>query len=386
MGIHVLGTGSYTPAFQVTNEDMAKIVETNDEWIRTRTGIGTRHISDGEPTWYMGAQAAKRAIEAAGIDPLEIGLLIDTTITPEYCTPSMSCIIQRETGAANAACFDMNAACSGFVYAMDTAHRFLKTDPTMRYALVVANESLSKITNYNDRSSCILFGDGAAAALIEYKEDALYTSHLGADGTGAKFLYAHSALPQSPFVKPERLAEYDDGIGAAPEGWEHAMLQDGREVYKFATHALAKAATMAAEKIGFDLNDLDKIVPHQANMRIGADAVDGRVVESAFKACPCPPIQQHSAEIENDVGDGRNCNGHRETLLVACVCLPPVYRTHVREGRFRLRVRRFLKVIGAERLAWVLKKANLDVFGDCDDCHADHFEHTINPKLNQHVV
>ena len=228
MGIHVLGTGSYTPAFQVTNEDMAKIVETNDEWIRTRTGIGTRHISDGEPTWYMGAQAAKRAIEAAGIDPLEIGLLIDTTITPEYCTPSMSCIIQRDTGAANAACFDMNAACSGFVYAMDTAHRFLKTDPTMRYALVVANESLSKITNYNDRSSCILFGDGAAAALIEYKEDALYTSHLGADGTGAKFLYAHSALPQSPFVKPERLAE----------------------------------------KIGFDLNDLDKIVPHQANMRI----------------------------------------------------------------------------------------------------------------------
>lgn len=268
MGIRVLGTGSYTPAFQVTNEDMAKIVETNDEWIRTRTGIGTRHISDGEPTWYMGAEAAKRAIAAAGIDPLEIGLLIDTTITPEYCTPSMSCIIQRETGAANAACFDMNAACSGFVYAMDTAHRFLKTDSSMRYALVVANESLSKITNYSDRSSCILFGDGAAAAVIEYKEDALYTSHLGADGTGAKFLYAHSALPQSPFVKPERRAEYDDSIGAGPEGWEHTMLQDGREVYKFATHALAKAATMAAEKIGFDLNELDKIVPHQANIRI----------------------------------------------------------------------------------------------------------------------
>lgn len=144
MGIRVLGTGSYTPAFQVTNEDMAKIVETNDEWIRTRTGIGTRHISDGEPTWYMGAEAAKRAIAAAGIDPLEIGLLIDTTITPEYCTPSMSCIIQRETGAANAACFDMNAACSGFVYAMDTAHRFLKTDSSMRYALVVANESLPR--------------------------------------------------------------------------------------------------------------------------------------------------------------------------------------------------------------------------------------------------
>lgn len=269
MGIRVLGTGSYTPAFQVTNEDMAKIVETNDEWIRTRTGIGTRHISDGEPTWYMGAEAAKRAIAAAGIDPLEIGLLIDTTITPEYCTPSMSCIIQRETGAANAACFDMNAACSGFVYAMDTAHRFLKTDSSMRYALVVANESLSKITNYSDRSSCILFGDGAAAAIIEYAPDALYTSHLGADGTGAKYLYAHSALPRSPFVKAKREVECGDpDMQLAPQGWEYTMLQDGREVYRFATHALEKAARLAAEKIGFDLNDLDKVVPHQANMRI----------------------------------------------------------------------------------------------------------------------
>ena len=279
MGIRVLGTGSYTPAFQVTNEDMAKIVETNDEWIRTRTGIGTRHISDGEPTWYMGAEAAKRAIAAAGIDPLEIGLLIDTTITPEYCTPSMSCIIQRETGAANAACFDMNAACSGFVYAMDTAHRFLKTDPSMRYALVIANESLSKITNYSDRSSCILFGDGAAAAVIEYKEDALYTSHLGADGTGAKYLYAHSALPQSPFVKPERQAEYDDGIEPGPEGWEHTMRQDGREVYKFAIKAMANSAQKAAEKIGFDLQQLDKIVPHQANIRI---------IETAMKSLKMP--------------------------------------------------------------------------------------------------
>jgi len=268
MGIHVLGTGSYTPDFQVTNDDMAKIVETDDEWIRTRTGISTRHISDGEPTWYMGAKAAERAIEAARIDPKEIGLLIDTTITPEYCTPSMSCIVQREVGTVNAACFDLNAACSGFVYAMDTAHRFLQTDRSMKYALIVANESLSKITNYSDRSSCILFGDGAAAAVISYAENALYTSFLGANGTGAKYLYAHSALPKSPFVKQERLAEYDDGIGAGPTDWEHTMLQDGREVYKFATHALAIAAEKAAEKIGFDLNDLNKIVPHQANMRI----------------------------------------------------------------------------------------------------------------------
>ena len=181
----------------------------------------------------------------------------------------MSCIIQRETKAVNAACFDLNAACSGFVYAMDTAHRFLMTDPHMKYALVVANESLSKITNYSDRSSCILFGDGAAAAIIEYAPDALYTSYLGADGTGAKYLYAHSALPRSPFVKAKREVECGDpDMQLAPQGWEYTMLQDGREVYRFATHALEKAARLAAEKIGFDLNHLDKVVPHQANMRI----------------------------------------------------------------------------------------------------------------------
>jgi len=139
----------------------------------------------------------------------------------------------------------------------------------MKYALVVANESLSKITNYSDRSSCILFGDGAAAAIIEYAPDALYTSHLGADGTGAKYLYAHSALPRSPFVKAKREVECGDpDMQLAPQGWEYTMLQDGREVYRFATHALEKAARLAAEKIGFDLNDLDKVVPHQANMRI----------------------------------------------------------------------------------------------------------------------
>ena len=205
MGIHILGTGSYTPPCTLTNADLSEMVETNDEWIRTRTGISVRHVSDGEPTWYMGVQAAQQAIATAGIDPADIGLIIDTTITGEFCTPSMSCIIQRETKAVNAACFDLNAACSGFVYAMDTAHRFLMTDPHMKYALVVANESLSKITNYSDRSSCILFGDGAAAAIIEYAPDALYTSHLGADGTGAKYLYAHSALPRSPFVKAKPL-------------------------------------------------------------------------------------------------------------------------------------------------------------------------------------
>ena len=277
MGIHILGTGSYTPAFQVTNADMAKIVETNDEWIRTRTGIQSRHIADGEPTWYMGAQAASHAIEMAGIDPKDIGLIIDTTITPDFSTPSVSCLVQREIGAVQAACFDLNAACSGFVYGMETAHCFLKTNREMKYALVVANENLTRITNYSDRSSCILFGDGAAAAIVEYQEDRLYSSYLSADGTGAKFLYARTATPDNPFCK--RKAEYDDGIEPGPEGWEHTMRQDGREVYKFAIKAMANSAQKAAEQIGFDLQQLDKIVPHQANIRI---------IETAMKSLKMP--------------------------------------------------------------------------------------------------
>lgn len=277
MGIHILGTGSYTPAFQVTNADMAKIVETNDEWIRTRTGIQSRHIADGEPTWYMGAQAASHAIEMAGIDPKDIGLIIDTTITPDFSTPSVSCLVQREIGAVQAACFDLNAACSGFVYGMETAHCFLKTNREMKYALVVANENLTRITNYSDRSSCILFGDGAAAAIVEYQEDRLYSSYLSADGTGAKFLYARTATPDNPFCK--RKAEYDDGIEPGPEGWEHTMRQDGREVYKFAIKAMANSAQKAAEKIGLDLQQLDKIVPHQANIRI---------IETAMKSLKMP--------------------------------------------------------------------------------------------------
>ncbi len=280
MGLHILGTGSYTPEYALTNEDLTKFIETNDEWIRTRTGISERRIADGEPTWYMGAQAAKAAIEAAGIDAADIGLIIDTTITQDYCTPSVSCIVQRETGAVNAACFDLNAACAGFVYAMDMAHRFLKTEPTAKYALVLANEQLSRITNYEDRTSCILFGDGAAAAVVEYKEDALYTSHLGADGTGAKFLYAVSALPPSPFVKADKAAQKWDDFENPIEGkFAHGINQDGKEVYRFATQAMPKAAKAAAAKIDFDIQQLDKIVPHQANIRI---------IETAMKNMKLP--------------------------------------------------------------------------------------------------
>lgn len=262
-GIEILGTGSYIPALCVTNDDLAKIVDTNDEWISSRTGISSRRIADGEPTWKMGAEAAKEAVKNAGIDPSDIGLIIDATITSDFSTPSMACLIQREIGAKNAAAFDLGAACSGFVYSVDAAKRYLQTEPELKYVLVVANEMLSRITDYTDRSTCILFGDGAAAAVIGRSEK-LYTSYIGADGWGAHALYAKVNKSFSPF-RTSRTDEIDSGDFAVGST---CLVQDGKEVYKFATKALPSAAQNAAAKIGLDIQDIDWFIPHQANMRI----------------------------------------------------------------------------------------------------------------------
>lgn len=263
-GINIVSTGGYTPLLAVTNDDMAKIVETNDEWIRTRTGISQRRMSDGEPTWYLGAMASKQAIERAGIDPKDIGLIISSTITNDFVTPSAACLIQREIGAVNAAAFDLGAACSGFVYAVDTACRFLATDDNLKYVLVSANENLSYITNFADRSSCVLFGDGAAAVILE-RSDKLFTSWLGADGTGAKFLFAKNLYQHSPFITEDHSVIDDE---TDPSINHRLLIQDGKEVYKFATKALPTAAKNAAEKINLDISDIDLFIPHQANIRI----------------------------------------------------------------------------------------------------------------------
>lgn len=261
-GIEILGMGSYSPSLCVTNDDMAKIVDTSDEWITTRTGIKSRRLVNGEPTWEMGLKAAEEAVKNSGIDPLDIRLIIDTTITNDFFTPSVACVIQDKIGASNAAAYDLNAACSGFVYAVDAAKRYLQTDPDMKYVLVVANETLSRVTDYTDRSTCVLFGDGAAAAVIGRSEK-LFTSFIGADGSGAHFLYAKSHKVRHPM----RTAEDHIDSGEFAAGTTY-LVQDGKEVYKFATKALPMAARKAAEKIGFDLNTVDWFVPHQANIRI----------------------------------------------------------------------------------------------------------------------
>lgn len=262
-GIKILGTGSYLPGKVATNEDFTKFLDTSDEWIKTRTGIEERRCSEGEPTWYMAIEASKKAIEMAGVDPMDIGLIISTSVTPDYITPSVACLIQRELKNIESMAIDINCACSGFTYGIDMAKRYLQTDRTLKYVLVVGAENLTKIVDYKDRSTCILFGDGAAAAVIEYA-DTLYTSHLGADGSGGKYLYAHYFPPANAFIGENRRI-IESGI---PEEGGHYLRQDGRSVYKFAVQALPLAVRKAAEKIDLSLDKIDVFVPHQANTRI----------------------------------------------------------------------------------------------------------------------
>lgn len=261
MGVNILGLGSYVPEQKLNNDDFKRFVETDDEWIRTRTGITERRMAGWEPTWYMGLKAVEQAIERAGISPEEVGLIISTSVTPDFLTPSMACVIQGKIGAVNAAAFDLGAACSGFVYAVDTAERFLRTDDKLKYAVVVANEALSRFLDFNDRTTCILFGDGAAAAVIE-KSDKLYSSALCSDGTGAVNLCARS-LNIAPEVQTE-----SDFVDEFPQNGLHHLYQNGKEVYKFATSALPKSFELAAEKIGITKDEIDWFIPHQANVRI----------------------------------------------------------------------------------------------------------------------
>ncbi len=266
-GIRILGTGSYAPPLTADNHAFTRFLDTSDEWIRTRTGISNRHISNGEPTWFMGLSAAREALEAAGVAPAQVGLILDATVTPDFVTPATACVIQRELGAVNAMAFDVNSACTGFLCIFDMAVRYLATDPALEYVLVIANENLTKIVNYEDRASCILFGDGAAACVVTRDEAAAYASFFSADGTGGEFLCARSFPPANAF---------SDGGSVVPDGLptqDHYLLQDGRAVYRFATAAMPHAVECALERAGLQLSDIDWLIPHQANLRIIETAV-----------------------------------------------------------------------------------------------------------------
>lgn len=270
-GIKILGTGSYIPPKVVTNNDFAEYIETSDEWIRSRTGIGERHISDDKSNVQMAVEAANKAIADSGVSPEEIDLVIASTCTPDYFYPSMSCMIQAETGAVNAAAVDVNAACTGFIVALDMAHKYLNFDE-YKNILIVASERLSTHLDYEDRASCVLFGDGAGAVVVT-KSNKKFCSFIGASGEAEgpnKTLYCKVNYdPNCPFIDDKKL--YD---GIITNDKQHKYLQmAGKGVYKFAVTAMPKAAKIVCDKVGTDVKDVDLVIPHQANIRIIETAV-----------------------------------------------------------------------------------------------------------------
>lgn len=263
-GIEFLGTGSYVPEFVADNDKFSEILDTSDEWIFPRTGIKQRHIATDKPNYYMGTEAAKRALESAGMSAEDLELIIVSTCTPDFFYPAMSCLIQKRLGAKKAACFDVNSACTGFISSLDIAQKYLETG---KYAnvLIVSSEKLSNQTDYTDRASCILFGDAAGAVLLK-KSDKRFDSFLGAEGDEFEALYCkvnyHGNCPW---------------FGDIDEFYEHRfdtfskqnfLVQDGKAVYKFAVNAMADAVKNVAAKGGFDVSELDLVIPHQANLRI----------------------------------------------------------------------------------------------------------------------
>lgn len=243
MSVGIIGTGHYVPPRVVTNQDMEKIVETNDEWIRTRTGIEERRIADDDiDTSDMAFHAAENALEEANIKAEDLDLILVATVTPDSPFPSVACRLQDRLGAMKAAAMDISAACSGFMYGLITAKQFIDTK-TYQHILVIGVEKLSKITDWEDRNTCVLFGDGAGAAIVgEVSEGkGILSFELGANGSGGKYLYQDK---------------------------QDHLIQNGREVFKFAVRQMPKSAVSVIEKIGYNKEDVDYLIPHQANIRI----------------------------------------------------------------------------------------------------------------------
>lgn len=257
-GVGIIGIGSSLPEKVLTNADLEKIVDTSDEWITKRTGISERRILEKDKPGYMlGAEAARKAIDDAGITVEDIGLIIVSTTTPDYLTPTNACNIQRELGAAKAAAFDMSAACTGFIYALSVAEQFIRSD-VYKYILVIATEAMSKAVEMRDRNTCVLFGDGAGAAVIGKVSagEGILSTHLGADGNlGNK-------------VTIPCLYMSDEDIEHREFENKRTIWQDGQEIYKFATRIMPAAVEKVVEDSIYSLEDVNYIIPHQANMRI----------------------------------------------------------------------------------------------------------------------
>ncbi len=261
MPIVISGSGSCIPALRTTNDDLAARIETTDEWIRSHTGIGCRHFAeDGQVTSDLAADAARKAMAKAGVTADQIDIIVVATATPDYLGfPSTACIVQEKIGAVNAAAFDLTAGCTGFIYALDVASGMLQQHGRKR-ALVIGAETLSRIIDWEDRASCVLFGDGSGAVVIEKTDAAdgrgLGQSWLRAKGAGAKSLI---------LTQPERTKTFvRDGDYTKP----NSIYMDGKAVYMFAVKAITDIMEALVKESGIELTNFKWIVPHQANLRI----------------------------------------------------------------------------------------------------------------------
>ncbi|MBQ8326827.1 MAG: ketoacyl-ACP synthase III [Lachnospiraceae bacterium] len=253
MTTRIIGTGSYLPETIVTNDDLSKIMDTSDEWISSRTGIRERHLAKEETTSSMSIEAAKRAMADAGVTPEEIDLIIVGTLTNDYMTPSCACEVQAGIGAENAFAMDINAACTGFMAALHTAHAYI-TSGLAKTALVLGAETLSKIMDWNDRSTCVLFGDGAGAAVVRADEAGLMSYRQGSDGAKGMCLYGQNRLNNNPLVSNPTKLEY--------------IHMDGQEVYKFAVSKVPACIQEVLDEAGLTPDDIKYFALHQANIRI----------------------------------------------------------------------------------------------------------------------
>lgn len=257
-GASILGTGSALPEHIMTNEDLTRIVDTSDEWIITRTGIKERRIAGGKTaTSDLSLEAARKALDDAGVSPQDLDLIIVATITPDHVFPATACLVQDALGATKAAAFDLEAACTGFIYALAVGSQFIATG-IYKHILIIGAETLSRIVDFTDRGTCVLFGDGAGAVVLGQcgAGEGILSFSLGSDGKGKDLLIAPAGGSRFPAT--------EETVKAG----EHFIKMKGNEVFKFAVKILGQAAEEALEKAGLSIEDIDLLVPHQANRRI----------------------------------------------------------------------------------------------------------------------
>ncbi|MHC4941825.1 MAG: beta-ketoacyl-ACP synthase III [Planctomycetota bacterium] len=306
----IIGTGMCVPDSKLTNEDFERIVDTSDEWITTRTGIKERRkVSDGQACSDLATEAAKEALDSAGLKPTDIDMIVLGTVTGDHAFPATSCLVQNNLGATNSGAFDIGAACNGFIASLSVASKFIQTGEA-RNVLVIGAETLTKFVNYKDRASCILFGDGAGAAVISntFQGKEILTAELGADGSGASYMI----LPAGGSRQPPTV-ESVSGDG-------HYIIVKGREVYKFAVHQMVSLVRKAIE-----MNpgvDFGIVIPHQVNLRIIESAREKLGLEAQQIAvnihkygntsAASAPIMMHEA-IQSGM-----MNGMEGKLVVLC--------------------------------------------------------------------